>query len=196
MDGEVIRTATVDFAAWKSIFGAFLKSRNDESHPFTQQDYLDYVDGKPREDGVESFLQSRKINLPAGKFGDAPGLGSRAALAAKKDEEFMRLVHTNGVEPYETTIALIRALRAAGIKTALVTASKNGAEILKVTKTAQLFDATVTGVDAQELHLKGKPAPDVFLEAAKRLSVKPERAIIVEDAEAGVASAEPVTSAW
>ena len=100
----------------------------------------------------------------------------------------MRLVHTKGVEPYETTIALIRALRAAGIKTALVTASKNGAEILKVTKTAQLFDATVTGVDAQNLHLKGKPAPDVFLEAAKRLSVTPERAIVVEDAEAGVAS--------
>ena len=85
MDGVVTRTAAVHFAAWKSIFDAFLKSRNDESYPFTQQDYLNYVDGKPREDGVESFLKARRIDLPAGEPGDAPGLGSRAALAAKKD---------------------------------------------------------------------------------------------------------------
>jgi beta-phosphoglucomutase family hydrolase len=178
MDGVVTRTATVHFQAWKSTFDDFLKQRDGDSFKsFTQQDYLDYVDGMPREDGVKCFLKSRKIDLPEG---DIEG------IAQKKDKEFMRLVHTNGVEPYETTIALIRALRSAGVATALVTASKNGEEVLKVTKLTQLFDATVTGVDAAKLKLNGKPAPDVFLEAAKRLSVKPDRAIVVEDAESGV----------
>jgi len=206
MDGVVTRTASVHFKAWKSTFDAFLKQRDGESFkPFTQQDYLDYVDGMPREDGVKSFLKSRKIDLPEGSSKDenskepakqtkdapeikAPTIDSPTikSLAQQKDKEFMRLVHTNGVEPYETTVALIRALRAAGIATALVTASKNGEEILKVTNLTQLFDATVTGVDAANLKLNGKPAPDVFLEAAKRLSVKPDRAIVVEDAEAGV----------
>jgi HAD superfamily hydrolase (TIGR01509 family) len=100
----------------------------------------------------------------------------------------LRLIHANGVEVYETTIGLIRALREAGIATALVTASTNGAEILQLTKITDLFDAVVTGLDAAELHLLGKPAPDVFHEAVRRLDVKPERAIVVEDAEAGVQS--------
>jgi beta-phosphoglucomutase family hydrolase len=188
MDGVVTRTASVHYAAWKKIFDEFLRSRGNNSAEFTQEDYLAYVDGKPREDGVRSFLQSRKIELPEGGESDKPDALTIANLAKKKDEEFLRLIHTDGVEPYETTVALIKSLRHAGIKTALVTASKNGAEILKVTHLAPLFDATVTGIDAQNLHLKGKPNPDVFLEAAKRLHVKPERAVVVEDAEAGVAS--------
>ena len=189
MDGVVTRTAAVHFAAWKKIFDDFLKRKSDGNFKeFTQEDYLEYVDGKPREDGVTSFLASRKITLPEGDKNDKPGTDTVASLAQNKDKEFLRLIHENGVEPYETTIALIKSLRRANVKTALVTASKNGQEILKVTNLAQLFDATVTGVDAQELHLKGKPAPDVFLEAAKRLSVKPERAVVVEDAEAGVES--------
>ncbi len=188
MDGVVTRTATVHFTAWKTIFDAFLKNRNGNNSEFTQQDYLAYVDGKPREDGVKSFLQSRKISLPEGSDSDTPESQTISGLAKKKDAEFLRLIHTDGVEPYETTVALIKALRHDGIKTALVTASKNGEEILRVTNLAQLFDATVTGVDAKELHLKGKPDPDVFLEAAKRLQVKPERAVVVEDAEAGVES--------
>jgi beta-phosphoglucomutase family hydrolase len=189
MDGVVTRTATVHFAAWKTNFDAFLKQRGgDENRPFTQQDYLDYVDGKPREDGVRSFLKSRQIELHEGHPDDQPGFESIAAIGRKKDEEFMRLIHTNGVEPYETTIALIKAIRGMGIATALVTASKNGAEILRVTNLTHLFDATVTGVDAANLHLQGKPAPDVFLEAARRLSVAPARAVVVEDAEAGVQS--------
>jgi beta-phosphoglucomutase family hydrolase len=192
MDGVVTRTATVHFKAWKSTFDEFLKKRDGESFkPFSQQDYLDFVDGRPREDGVKGFLQSRKIDLPEGKAEDESSNDSTNSptinsLAQKKEKEFMRLVHTNGVEPYETTVALIKSLRAAGVATALVTASKNGEEILKVTKLTQLFDATVTGVDAANLKLNGKPAPDVFLEAAKRLNVKPDRAIVVEDAESGV----------
>jgi beta-phosphoglucomutase family hydrolase len=189
MDGVVTRTATVHFTAWKTTFNAFLRQRDgDKMNEFTQQDYLDYVDGKPREDGVRSFLQSRKITLPEGGPDDQPGFASVSAMAQKKDNEFLRLIHTDGVEPYETTIALIKALRHLNIATALVTASKNGAEILQVTNITHLFDVTVTGVDAEKLHLHGKPAPDVFLEAARRLSVKPARAIVVEDAEAGVQS--------
>ena len=189
MDGVVTRTAAVHFAAWKSTFDELLKEKQGKNFkPFTQEDYLDFVDGKPREDGVSSFLKARKISLPKGAPDAEPGLDSAAAVAAKKDHEFMRLVHTKGVEPYETTLSLIRCLRSAGIATALVTASRNGEEILRVTNTAQLFDATVTGVDAAKLNLKGKPAPDVFLEAARRLDVKPKRAVVVEDAEAGVQS--------
>jgi beta-phosphoglucomutase family hydrolase len=189
MDGVVTRTASVHFAAWKTTFDSFLKNKNEKQFSeFTQENYLEFVDGKPREDGVRSFLQSRGIKLPEGNSNDPPGIDSVSALARKKEDEFLRLIHTNGVEPYETTIALIKSLRHAKIKTALVTASKNGAEILKLTKLSSLFDATVTGIDAEELHLKGKPAPDVFLEAAHRLSVKPARAIVVEDAEAGVQS--------
>jgi beta-phosphoglucomutase family hydrolase len=183
MDGVVTQTASVHFQAWKSTFDAFLQKRDgDKFQEFTEQDYLDYVDGKPREDGVHSFLESREISL------DGNGDVTEDSLAEAKDTEFMRLVHTDGVKPYDSTVILIKQLKAAGVKVALVTASKNGAEVLKITKLDTLFDATVTGVDAADLHLKGKPAPDVFLEAAKRLSVKPELAVVVEDAEAGVAS--------
>lgn len=189
MDGVVTRTASVHFAAWKKIFDSFLHEKNGgKIKEFTQEDYLQCVDGKPREDGVRSFLQARKIELPEGDDNDAPNSNTVSGLARAKDAEFLRLIHANGVEPYETTVSLIKALRHAKIKTALVTASKNGAEILRVTKLESLFDATVTGVEAQEMHLKGKPNPDVFLEAAKRLSVAPERAVVVEDAEAGVES--------
>jgi beta-phosphoglucomutase family hydrolase len=189
MDGVVTRTAAVHFSAWKTTFDALLKQRDgDQFKSFTQDDYLKYVDGKPREDGIKSFLKSRQIDLEQGRPEDPSGYESISALAQKKNEEFLRLIRTKGVEPYETTIALIKGLRAAGIETALVTASKNGAEILRVTNIKHLFDVTVTGVDAEELHLHGKPAPDVFLEAARRLSVAPSRAVVVEDAEAGVQS--------
>jgi beta-phosphoglucomutase family hydrolase len=179
MDGVVTRTAQVHMKAWKKTFDQFLKERSGSKFkPFSKQDYLDYVDGKPREEGVRCFLKSRKI----------AGEENVDKLAQEKDKVFMHLVHTEGVEPYETTISLVNALRSVGVKTALVTASRNGAEILKIAHLTDLFDAVVTGVDAQRLGLKGKPAPDVFLEAARRLSVKPDRAVVVEDAEAGVQS--------
>ena len=189
MDGVVTRTAAVHFAAWKKTFDAFLKGTGaSQDQAFSQKDYLQYVDGKPREDGVRSFLESRGIKLPEGCATDESGFASISSVALMKNEEFLRLIHTDGVEPYETTVALIGALRAAGIAIGLVTASKNGTEILEVTHLKHLFDATVDGVDAQKLNLAGKPAPDVFLEAARRLSVPADRAVVVEDAEAGVAA--------
>jgi HAD superfamily hydrolase (TIGR01509 family) len=180
MDGVLTRTAAVHFAAWKCTFDKLLKERDGEAFkPFTQDDYLAQVDGKPREEGVNSFLQSRGIELSQSE---------KDQIARQKDAEFLNLIHTRGVEPYETTICLIKDLRSIGIKTALVTASRNGCEILRVTNTLPLFDAIVTGVEAASLKLRGKPSPDVFLEAARELSVRPERAAVVEDAEAGVES--------
>lgn len=188
MDGVVTRTATVHFSAWKKTFDEFLKSQSGEFKEFTRKDYLEFVDGKPREDGVQSFLESRKIELKQGKPDDKPGFKSINAIAKMKDDEFLRLIHTKGVEPYETTVSLIKHLREAGIKVALVTASKNGEEILRVSNLEKLFDATVTGVDSLKLKLRGKPNPDTFLEAAKRLEVDPKKAVVVEDAEAGVSA--------
>jgi beta-phosphoglucomutase family hydrolase len=189
MDGVVTRTAKVHFFAWKTTFDAYLRQKNgDKFQPFTKDDYLAYVDGMPREDGVRSFLESRHIKLPEGGLEDPSGFGSISALGRKKNEEFLRQIRTQGVEPYETTISLIRSLRSVGIAIALVTASKNGAEILQVAHITHLFDAIVTGVEAEKLHIHGKPAPDVFLEAARKVSVTADRAIVVEDAEAGVES--------
>jgi beta-phosphoglucomutase family hydrolase len=189
MDGVVTQTATIHFQAWKKVFDQLLKDKEGDSFKgFSQQDYFDYVDGKPREDGVKSFLTARKIELPEGAPGEKPGLTSVNSVAELKDEEFLKIVHTKGVEAYDTTVTLIKALKSAGISVGLVTASQNGKEILRVAKLNHLFDATVTGIDTRDLHLKGKPEPDTFLECARRLAVLPERAIVVEDAEAGVAA--------
>lgn len=182
MDGVVTRTAAVHFKAWKETFDAFLEEYKTGEKPFTQQDYLRYVDGKPREDGVRDFLASRKILLPE------QGEKSVYSVAKKKNNKFLELIREKGVEPYETTVAFIKQLRKFKIKTALVTASKNGLEIMEVTKLKDLFDTYVTGVETERLHLHGKPYPDTFLQAAKQLKVKPERAVVVEDAEAGVES--------
>jgi beta-phosphoglucomutase family hydrolase len=184
MDGVVTRTAAVHFRAWKKTFDQFLDRYKTGEAPFTQEDYLKYVDGKPREDGVRDFLASRKILLTE------EGEESVQSVAKEKNQRFLELIHEKGVEPYETTVAFINQLRKARIKTALVTASKNGAEILDVTKLGSLFDTYVTGVETEKLHLKGKPAPDTFLQAAKQLGVEPDRSIVVEDAEAGVESAK------
>lgn len=187
MDGVVTRTAAVHYQAWKKVFDELIKRQaSADQKPFDQQDYLSCVDGKPRENGVRDFLQDRKITIPEGNADDEPGFNSVVAISKLKDQEFLNLIHTNGVEPYETTVSVIKHLREAGIKTGLVTASRNGAEILKVTNLSHLFDATVTGVEAAELNLRGKPAPDVFLHAAQLLGVRPSRAAVVEDAEAGV----------
>lgn len=189
MDGVVTKTASVHMKAWKSIFDAYMKEKvGPNFEPFTKDDYLHYVDGKPREEGLLSFLEARKLVAT-----DAKGKPSLPAdevnkLAQAKDDEFLRLIHTEGVEAYESTIVLIQALRAAGIKIGLVTASRNGHEILKTAHLTKLFDTVVTGIEASELNLRGKPNPDVFLEAARRLNVSPKRCIVVEDAEAGVQS--------
>jgi len=191
LDGVLTQTASVHAAAWKKLFDGFLERRALETgQAFVafdiDADYRRYVDGKPRYDGVASFLESRGIELPPGTPEDRPGAQTMHALGDLKDQYFTEQLAQRGVEPYEAAIDLVRALRAQEIKTAVVSSSNNCAAVLEAARIAQLFDTRVDGIDITRLALKGKPAPDAFLEAARRLKVEPARAVVVEDAIAGV----------
>ena len=193
LDGVLTRTAKVHAAAWKKLFDGFLEQRATRTgEPFIpfdiDTDYLRYVDGKPRYDGVAAFLESRGIELPLNAPEDGPGAQSVRGLGKLKDRYFLQHLEQDGVEPYEAAIALVRKLRAQEIRTAVVSSSNNCAVVLEAAGIAQLFDTRVDGTDATRLELKGKPAPDVFLEAARRVGVEPARAVVVEDAIAGVAA--------
>lgn len=176
LDGVVTRTARVHARAWKETFDPLLAQRGQP--PFDAADYLRHVDGRPRRDGARALLAARGI---------AAGEDEVRALAERKDARFLELVR-DGVEVYEGTLALIRALRRRGVRTAVVTASRNGAAILRAAGLEALFDARVDGDDAARLGLAGKPAADTFLHAAALLGVPPARAAVVEDALAGVAA--------
>ena len=190
LDGVLTRTASVHASAWKKLFDGFLEQRATQSgEPFVpfdiDADYLRYVDGKPRYDGVAAFLESRGIELPLGAPDDGPDVQSVRALGNLKDRYFLQHLQQHGVDPYEASIALVRTLRAQEIKTAVVSSSNNCAAVLEAAGIAQLFDARVDGTDITRLGLKGKPAPDAFLEAARRVGAEPSRAVVVEDAIAG-----------
>jgi len=154
--------------------------------PFDEEDYVRYVDGVARYEGVEGFLGSRGINLPRGLPGDAPGTDTVCALGNAKNDQFLERIRLHGVEPFETTLALARDLRRNRIATAVVSASESCAAVLQAAGAADLFDVRVDGVDAQELGLASKPDPALFIEAAHRLGVDPTDAAVVEDALAGV----------
>jgi beta-phosphoglucomutase family hydrolase len=193
LDGVLTRTASVHAAAWKKLFDGFLEQRAaDRGETFVpfdiDADYRRYVDGKPRYDGVAAFLESRSIELPYGSLEDGPGAQTVHALGNLKDQYFTQQLEQHGVEVYEAAIALVRTLRAQEIKTAVVSSSINCAAVLEAAGVAQMFDARVDGMDINRLPLNGKPAPDAFLEAAQRLKAEPARAVVVEDAIAGVAA--------
>ncbi|MEO6351742.1 MAG: beta-phosphoglucomutase family hydrolase [Burkholderiaceae bacterium] len=191
LDGVLTRTASVHASAWKKLFDGFLEPRATRAgEPFVpfdiDTDYPRYVDGKPRYDGVSAFLDSRGIALPLGEPEDGPGVQSVRALGNLKDRYFLQHLEQHGVAVYEAAIALVRKLRAQEIKTAVVSSSVNCAAVLEAAGIAQLFDVRVDGTDLTRLGLEGKPAPDAFLEAARRLGAEPARAVVVEDAIAGV----------
>jgi beta-phosphoglucomutase family hydrolase len=191
LDGVLTRTASVHASAWKKLFDSFLEQRSTQAgEPFVpfdiDTDYRRYVDGKPRYDGVAAFLESRGIELPLGAPEDGPDVQSVCALGNLKDRYFLQHLEEQGVEPYEASISLVQKLRAQGIKIAVVSSSNNCAAVLEAAGIAQLFDARVDGKDVTRLKLKGKPAPDAFLEAARRVGTEPARAVVVEDATAGV----------
>jgi HAD superfamily hydrolase (TIGR01509 family) len=193
LDGVLTRTASVHAAAWKRLFDGFLEQRATKAGtPFVpfdiETDYPRYVDGKPRYDGVADFLESRGITLPLGAPEDGPEMQSVRALGNLKDRYFLEQLGQHGVEPYEPAIALVRELRAQEIKTAVVSSSNNCALVLSAAGIAELFDARMDGLDLTRLELHGKPAPDAFLEAARRVGAVPLRAVVVEDAMAGVAA--------
>jgi trehalose 6-phosphate phosphatase len=191
LDGVVTQTVTLHAAAWKELFDGYLRQRAIREHnvfqPFdADADYRRYVDGKPRYAGVESFLMSRAIGLPYGDPADSPERETVCGLGNKKDDIFLRCLKTQGVEVFESTVALIHSLNAQGIKTAIVSSSKNCAAVLEAAGLADLFTVRIDGMDVARLKLKGKPDPDIFLKAAERLGVAPARAVVVEDAIAGV----------
>jgi beta-phosphoglucomutase family hydrolase len=191
LDGVVTRTATVHAAAWKRLFDEYLKERAArEGKTFrtfnADTDYRRYVDGKPRYDGVAGFLESRGVSVPYGKPTDSPDRDTVCGLGNRKNRYFTQHLAEHGVAVYESTVSLIRHLRARGMKTAIFSASKNCEAILKAADLTELFNAKVDGVEADEMGLPGKPDPAVLLEAARRLEVGPARAVIIEDAIAGV----------
>ncbi len=193
LDGVLTRTASVHAQAWKRMFDAFLEARAVQAgQPFVpfdiDVDYARHVDGKPRQDGVAAFLAARAIALPLGAADDGPGFGSVHALGNLKDHYFLEHMDRHGVERYEPAIAFVGALRAQEIKTAVVSSSNNCAAVLAAANIADLFDVRIDGRDVAQLGLRGKPAPDAFLEAAKRLGIEPARAVIIEDAVVGVAA--------
>jgi alpha,alpha-trehalose phosphorylase len=191
MDGVVTRTADLHAAAWKELFDQYLREREARGlpgfRPFDAvKDYLEHVDGKPRSEGVRSFLASRAIALPLGSEDDPPDASTVRALSTRKDAFFERRLSARGAEVYPTTLRLIEALRAREIRLAVVTASRHGREVLRKVALEPLLDAIIDGNDAADLGLAGKPEPDTFLAAAERLETAPGEAIVIEDAAAGV----------
>ncbi|GLZ03758.1 hypothetical protein Acsp03_12240 [Actinomadura sp. NBRC 104412] len=191
LDGVLTRTAAVHAAAWKEMFDGFLRARaertGDTFVPFdTVKDYGRYVDGKRREDGTRSFLESRGITLPEGDPGDPPETETIRGLGNRKNALVLKLIEEKGVETFEGSIDYVRRARQAGLKTAVVSSSRNTVQVLRVVGITDLFDARVDGVVAAERNLPGKPAPDTFLEGARELGVGPEHAVVFEDALAGV----------
>ncbi len=193
LDGVLAQTANANAAAWKSLFDAFLGQRSaDLGEPFVPfdvgADYRRYLEGKSRHGGAAAFLESRGIDLPRGAPGDLPDVESIQALGVRKDGYFLTILKQQGIEAYGASVVLAEKLRAQQIRTAVVSASKNCDVVLETVGIARLFDVRVDGNDVAGLGLRAKPAPDAFLEAARRLGVDPARAVIVEDAVAGVAA--------
>jgi beta-phosphoglucomutase family hydrolase len=179
LDGVLTQTAKVHAEAWKEMFDEYLRSRGGEFSPFTQHDYDEFVDGKPREDGVRSFLESRRIEQSDELVHD---LGNR------KNEIVLRLIHERGVDPYEGSVRYVKAAREAGLRRAVVSSSTNCRDVLRAAGIEDLFEERVDGVVAERERLKGKPAPDTFLAGARALGVEAAEAAVFEDALAGVAA--------
>ena len=189
LDGVVTRTAKTHAKAWKKLFDKYLGEKSDTGYfrPFDlKDDYIKYVDGKPRDDGVQAFFSSRNIVVPYGTALDAYEKKTICGLGNKKNQLFLDLLKKDGVEVYESTIAFIRELREKGFKTAIVSSSKNCHQVIKTADIEFLFDTRVDGVISENLGLMGKPEPDIFIEAARRLSADVNRCVVVEDALSGV----------
>ncbi|MEU4038299.1 HAD family hydrolase [Streptomyces collinus] len=187
LDGVVTRTAVVHAAAWKETFDAFLREHEGPgARPFDDADYDEYVDGRPRADGVRSFLASRGIELPEGDPGDPPDARTVHGLGNRKNDLLLERIRTGGVDAYEGTLRYLEAVRARGLATAIVSSSANCRDVLRAVGAEHFFDVRIDGVVATERHLPGKPRPDTFLAAAHDLGVEPERAAVFEDALAGM----------
>ncbi|WP_188188120.1 HAD family hydrolase [Nonomuraea sp. SYSU D8015] len=187
-DGVVTDTARGHAAAWKHVFDAFLRGR---SGPFDiRDDYLRHVDGRPRLDGIRTFLASRGITLPEGSADDEPGAPTVHGLGLAKDRTFMAQVDEYGVAAFPATVALLHELRRRGARTAAVSASLHGRKLVNSAGVSHLFDVLIDGDDAALMNLPGMPDPALFLEAARRLGLPPARVAVVDAALPGVEAGE------
>ncbi|MDT3776731.1 beta-phosphoglucomutase family hydrolase [Nitrospira sp. MA-1] len=191
LDGVLTATAKVHAICWKKMFDEYLQKRatrlGESFQPFEiGTDYRFYVDGKPRFDGVRDFLRFRNIELPEGAPDDPPQTETICGLGNHKNEMINAVIESNGVEVYEGSITLVRQIRKEGIGVAVVTSSQNCDAVLKAAGIERLFNVKVDGNVIHDENLSGKPAPDAFLAAAKKLGVDPKRSVVVEDAISGV----------
>jgi beta-phosphoglucomutase family hydrolase len=191
LDGVLTQTMKVHQAAWKKMFDAYIKDRAQRTgepyREFTRDDYEAYVDGKPRFDGVRSFLESRGIELPEGSPDDPPSAETVSGLGNRKNELVLEVMAHDGVDAYPGTVRYLDAVRESGaLRCAVVSSSANAGQALEAAGLADRFEARVDGKTIAEQGLKGKPAPDTFLEGAKLLGVEPAQAAVFEDALAGV----------
>ncbi len=191
LDGVITDTASVHAKAWKQMFDEYLLSRNKRSgepfHEFTfPEDYLQYIDGKPRYEGVTAFLASRNISIPYGDPVDPPTKETVCGLGNRKNELFNTVLKNEGVKVYESSVRLILALKEAGILLAVGSSSRNCRSVLETAGLLSFFQECIGGIVSKEEKLKGKPEPDIFLFAASKLGVPPHRAVVIEDAVSGV----------
>lgn len=191
LDGVLTQTAKVHAKAWKQMFDEYLRERAQRTgEPFREfalpEDYEQYVDGKPRRDGVRSFLESRGIELPLGTPDDAPDAETIYGLGLRKNDIVLKLIHDDGVEPYEGSVRFVKAAREHGLRRAVVSSSTNCHDVLVAAGIVDLFEVEIDGQVAEQQHLAGKPAPDTFLAGARALGAQVEQAVVFEDALAGV----------
>jgi beta-phosphoglucomutase family hydrolase len=193
LDGVLTRTAAVHNAAWKQTFDEFLKSWSERhGQPFVPfdsgADYHDYVDGRPRADGVRTFLASRGITLPEGSPEDGPDAETVNGIGNRKNRLVLQKIREGAVEVFPGSVKYLQAVKAAGLHRAVVSASANSKDVLQAAGIAELIEERVDGITARAEHLPGKPAPDTFLYAAKLLDIAPQNCAVFEDAQAGVAA--------
>lgn len=191
LDGVITKTALVHSSAWQAMFNDYLRYRakkyGEPFRKFTHSfDYLQFIDGKPRYKGVESFLASRGIMIPYGNPSDNPDKETICGLGNRKNSFFNKVLKRDGVEVYESTVNLIRRLKNEGIYTGVASSSKNCSAVLERAGLIQLFDTRVDGEVSEQLGLKGKPEPDIFIKACDNLESLPDLTVIVEDAVSGV----------
>jgi beta-phosphoglucomutase family hydrolase len=201
LDGVLTQTATVHARAWKEMFDAFLREWSEKTgQPFREfdrpTDYDEYVDGKPRLDGVRSFLESRGIELPMGSPSDPPDADTIHGLGTRKNDLVLELIRQQGVEPYEGSVRFVHAARDQGLRRAVVSSSTNCQDVLVAAGIDDLFEERVDGTVAEREHLAGKPAPDTFLAGARRLGAQPSEAAVFEDALAGVEAGRAGDFGW
>jgi beta-phosphoglucomutase family hydrolase len=188
LDGVLTPTAEVHMRAWRALFTDFLTRRGMVDQPYVEDDYFHYIDGKPRYDGVRSFLASRGITLPEGQLTDDPETDTVCGLGNRKNVFFNAVLQDEGVAPYQGSVRLLDYLANRGIRMAVVSSSRNTPPVLEAAGLTPRFPVVVDGNVAAREHLAGKPAPDTFVFAARRLGVPNSRAVVFEDALSGVAA--------